>query len=146
METSHQLSSLVGNWFNNLGEASLLGLLLSVVGAGLLLFALKSRRSAVKDVPRLPTVDEKIVLLEKKIEFQNSAMSLLGERVTALEEYLEMIGSRQERQHVDKKDARFYQQAIGLADKGLSAQELAQRCGISASEADLITMLYQKAH
>jgi hypothetical protein len=73
-------------------------------------------------------------------------MSLLGERVTALEEYLEMIGIRQERHNSDKKDLRFYQQAIDLADQGLSAEELAQRCGISSSEAELITMLYQKAN
>ncbi|GAA4090515.1 DUF2802 domain-containing protein [Zhongshania borealis] len=146
METSNQLPSLIGNWFNSLGEASLLGLLLSVVGVGLLLFALKSRRAHQEDGPHIPTADEKIALLEKKIEQQNSAMSLLGERVTALEEYLEMIGIRQERQNTDKKDVRFYQQAIGLADQGLSAEELAQRCGISSSEADLITMLYQKAN
>ncbi|WP_373081401.1 DUF2802 domain-containing protein [Zhongshania sp.] len=146
MDTSHQFSFAIGNWFNNLGEASLLGLLMSVVGVGMLLYTLKSRRSVKTAGPRLATADEKIALLEKKIELQNSAMSLLGERVSALEEYLEMIGSRQQRQEVDKKDVRFYQQAIGLADKGLSAEELAQRCGISASEADLITMLYQKAH
>ncbi|MFT6163720.1 MAG: hypothetical protein ACJA1T_000058 [Zhongshania aliphaticivorans] len=146
MDTNHQFSALIGNWFGSLGEASLLGLLLSVVGVGLLLFALKSRRTSAEDGPQAPTADDKIAQLEKKIEFQNSAMSLLGERVTALEEYLEMIGSRQQRQDADKKDVRFYQQAIGLADKGLSAKELAERCGISASEADLITMLYQKAH
>ena len=123
-----------------------LGLLMSVVGVAMLLYTLKSRRTTKDAGPRLPTPDEKIILLEKKIELQNSAMSLLGERVGALEEYLEMMGARQQRQEVDKKDVRFYQQAIGLADKGLSSQELAQRCGISASEADLITMLYQKAH
>ncbi|MEX1669570.1 DUF2802 domain-containing protein [Zhongshania guokunii] len=146
MESSQQFSSLVGNWFNGLGEASLLGLVLSVVGIGLLLYALKTRRTAVLDAPRPPSAEELIATLEKKIELQNSAMSLLGERVSALEEYLEMIGSRQQRQDADKKDMRFYQQAISMVDKGLSAEELAQRCGISASEADLITMLYQKTH
>ncbi|MDF1693881.1 MAG: DUF2802 domain-containing protein [Zhongshania sp.] len=146
MESSQQFSSFVGDWFNGLGEASLLGLVLSVVGMGLLLYAFKTRRSAVLDAPRPPSSEEIIASLEKKIELQNSAMSLLGERVSALEEYLEMIGSRQQRQDADKKDMRFYQQAISMADKGLSAEELAQRCGISASEADLITMLYQKTH
>jgi hypothetical protein len=33
-----------------------------------------------------------------------------------------------------------------MAGQGVSAPELAQRCGISASEADLITALSKKAH
>jgi hypothetical protein len=136
----------LGDWFAGLSEASLLGLILSVVGIGLLLFTLRHKRGAERDQVQPPTAEQLIAVLEKKIEYQNSAMILLGERVLALEEYLEMIGSRQQRQETHKKDMRFYQQAISLADTGLSPEELVQRCGISSSEADLITALYQKAH
>ena len=73
-------------------------------------------------------------------------MAILGERVTALEEYLEMLGERQQRSDADKKDMRFYQQVSVLAGQGVAAPELAQRYGISASEVDLIMALSKKAH
>jgi hypothetical protein len=134
-------------WCQSLSEASLLGLVLSIVGAGLLMFTLKARRSAaVKKITQTQKHYATVVILERKIEYQNSAMTMLGDRISALEEYLEMIGERQQRNDADKKDMRFYQQVSEMAGQGVSAPELAQRCGISASEADLITALSKKAH
>jgi hypothetical protein len=134
-------------WCQSLSEASLLGLVLSIVGAGLLMFTLNARRStAVKKITQTQKHYATVVILERKIEYQNSAMTMLGDRISALEEYLEMIGERQQRNDADKKDMRFYQQVSEMAGQGVSAPELAQRCGISASEADLITALSKKAH
>ncbi|CAA0090637.1 Uncharacterised protein [Zhongshania aliphaticivorans] len=135
-------------WFQGLSEASMLGLVLSLVGVGVLMFALKSRRSAtIKAAATLETNSDALVLaLEHKIEHQNSALAILGERVLALEEYLEMLGERQQRSDADKKDMRFYQQVSVMAGQGLAATELAQRCGISASEADLIKAMSKTAH
>ncbi|MFT7405228.1 DUF2802 domain-containing protein [Zhongshania sp.] len=134
-------------WCQNLSEASLLGLVLSIVGVGLLMFMVKARRSyTVKEITQTQNADVVVVALERKIEYQNSAMTMLGERISALEEYLEMLGERQQRNDADKKDMRFYQQVSVMAGQGVGAPELAQRCGISASEADLITALSKKAH
>tara|TARA_R110001592_G_scaffold97408_7_gene279095 strand:+ start:8658 stop:9107 length:450 start_codon:yes stop_codon:yes gene_type:complete len=134
-------------WCQRLSEASLLGLVLSLVGIGLLMFMVKARRSdTVKEISQTQNADAVVVALERKIEYQNSAMTMLGERISALEEYLEMLGERQQRNDADKKDMRFYQQVSVMAGQGVGAPELAQRCGISASEADLITALSKKTH
>lgn len=134
-------------WCQNLSEASLLGLVLSLVGVGLFMFTVKARRSdTVKEVTQTRNADAMVVALERKIEYQNSAMTMLGERISALEEYLEMLGERQQRNDADKKDTRFYQQVSVMAGQGVGAPELAQRCGISVSEADLIMALSKKAH
>jgi hypothetical protein len=135
-------------WCQNLSEASLLGLVLSLVGIGLLMYMLKARRSdqASNDAMQTQNADAVVIALERKIELQNSAMAIIGERVSALEEYLEMLGERQQRSDADKKDRRFYQQVSVMAGQGMAAPELAQRCGISASEADLIMALSKKAH
>ena len=135
-------------WCQNLSEASLLGLVLSIVGIGLLMYMRKARRSdqASNEAIQTQNADAVVIALERKIELQNSAMAILGERVSALEEYLEMLGERQQRSDADKKDRRFYQQVSVMAGQGMAAPELAQRCGISASEADLIMALSKKAH
>lgn len=134
-------------WCQNLSEASLLGLVLSLVGVGLLMFMVKARRTdTVKETTQTQNTDAIIMALESKIEYQNSATAILGERISALEEYLEMLGERQQRSDADKKDMRFYQQVSVMAGQGVGAPELAQRCGISASEADLIMALSKKAH
>ncbi|MBW2941583.1 DUF2802 domain-containing protein [Zhongshania aquimaris] len=135
-------------WCQNLSEASLLGLVLSLVGIGLLMYMRKARRSdqASNEAIQTQNADAVVIALERKIELQNSAMAILGERVSALEEYLEMLGERQQRSDADKKDRRFYQQVSVMAGQGMAAPELAQRCGISASEADLIMALSKKAH
>ncbi|MBQ0797240.1 DUF2802 domain-containing protein [Zhongshania sp.] len=135
-------------WCQNLSEASLLGLVLSLVGVGLLMYMRKARRSdqASNEAIQAQNADAVVIALERKIELQNSAMAILGERVSALEEYLEMLGERQQRSDADKKDRRFYQQVSVMAGQGVAAPELAQRCGITAGEADLIMALSKKAH
>ena len=83
-------------------------------------------------------MEEKLAAQQAKLEAQSSALTVMGERVLALEEYLEMVGSRQQALDSEKRDLRFYQQAIRLADQGLGTEELVQRCGISRSEAELL--------
>lgn len=143
-----QFPMMVVEWCQNLSEASLLGLLLSLVGIGLLMYMVKTRRAEnrVKVIAQTSNSDAMVAALERKIDDQNSSISMLGERVLALEEYLEMLGERQQRSDADKKDSRFYQQVSDMAGQGMGAPELAQRCGISASEADLIMALSKKAH
>lgn len=135
-------------WAQNLSEASLLGIVLSLAGIGLLMYMARARRTeaVVSEIAQAAQTDGLVAALERKIETQNSAISMLGERVLALEEYLEMLGERQQRSDADKKDSRFYEQVSLMAGQGMAAPELAQRCGISASEADLIMALSKKAH
>ncbi|WP_372863041.1 DUF2802 domain-containing protein [Spongiibacter sp.] len=132
-------TAAIVQWFGELSDLTVLGILLSSAGVALLLYLWQGRRS--RDELLVASLQGTLAAQQSKIDAQASSLSLLGERVLALEEYLELVSSRQQQMDSDKRDARFYQQAIRLADQGLPADELVQRCGISRSEAELITAM-----
>lgn len=123
-------------WFSQLDDLSVLGLLLSVAGVAMLLVLWQGRRSYAEELEA--ALRGELTAMQRKLNSQASALSVLGERVLALEDYLELVGERQQQLHSDKRDPRFYQQALRLADRGLDADSLVARCGISRSEAELI--------
>lgn len=123
-------------WFSQLDDLSVLGLLLSVAGAAMLLVLWQGRRSYADKVEA--ALRAELDSMHRKLNSQASALSVLGERVLALEDYLELVGERQQQLHSDKRDPRFYQQALRLADRGVDVGTLVARCGISRSEAELI--------
>lgn len=149
--------SQIFDWINYQNPNAWLGLVLTLSGAGLLLIALRRSggkslkpaaqglQSNAKAKPKGLSKDEQLAELKMHLERQNTAISLLGERILALEEYIEMLGNRQQVQNSTQRDKQFYLQAINLVDQGMTTDELAEQCGISASEADLITALYRKA-
>mgnify|MGYP000471719154 CR=1 FL=1 len=123
-------------WFSQLSDLTVLGILLSIAGAAMLLYLWHSRRSRAEVL--VLGLQEMLRVQQAKLDAQNSALAVMGERVLALEDYLEMVGSRQQQLDSDKRDLRFYQQAIRLADQGLGSDELVRQCGISRSEAELL--------
>lgn len=126
-------------WFSQLDDLTVLGILMSVAGAAILLYLWQGRRSKAEHIEL--ALREEIGSLQRKIDDQASAQSVLGERVLALEEYLELVGHRQQQIESEKRDPRFYQQAIRMADQGLDVQALIERCGVSRSEAELIAAM-----
>jgi Flp pilus assembly protein TadB len=72
-----------------------------------------------------------------------SAAIGVGERVHRIEKSLKEVSHRQEQ--IDQTDpgAQAYQQAIKMAQKGASAEELIEICGLTRGEADLIAMLHR---
>ena len=150
MGTMDYLMRDIGIWLDALiaGQTprSVMGVALVMGGLALLLFALRSHRRQRRE-PAIAAVSEAPAtsVLEKMLRQQASMLALLGERLLAVEEYLELVGNRQQSLEADKRDIRFYQQAIKLADEGLSSAELTQRCGLSSAEAELITALQRRA-
>lgn len=132
---TEQQTSLL-SWLNRLDDLTVLGLLLSLAGVAMLLYLWQSRRSRAERM--VLELEALIGIQQTKLEAQNSALSVLGQRVIALEDYLEMVGSRQQQLSSEKRDPRFYQQAIRLAEQGLDAEALIKQCGISRSEAELL--------
>ena len=126
-------------WFSQLEDLTVLGILMSVAGAAILLYLWHGRRSKAAHIEQ--ALRGEIEGLQRKIDGQASALSVLGERVLALEEYLELVGHRQQKIESEKRDPRFYQQAIRMADQGLDAEALIERCGVSRSEAELISAM-----
>lgn len=118
---------------------AVLGLLMSIAGLALLLFAWRGRRSRFDAMEDL--LNEQIARQERKIDSQANALNILGERVLALEEYLEMVGSKQQQIEGDKRDVRFYQRAVKMAGEGRTVAELVDSCGMSKAEAELIVSM-----
>lgn len=72
---------------------------------------------------------------------QQRLIDSLAERVQALEGYLEMVSSRQQKSDTGKRDRLYYQDAIRAAKAGASAAELADQFDLPAAEANLIISL-----
>jgi Flp pilus assembly protein TadB len=87
---------------------------------------------------------EQIHSLQADMRALVSAAIGVGERVHRIEKSLKEVSHRQQEQ-IDHTDpgAQAYQQAIKMAQKGASAEELIEICGLTRGEADLIAMLHR---
>jgi predicted nucleic acid-binding Zn-ribbon protein len=65
----------------------------------------------------------------------------VSERVARLEQRLRRIRERQEQLELAGSEPQPYEQAIDLALRGASVEEVATRCGISRGEAELVVMM-----
>ncbi|MGM0592945.1 MAG: DUF2802 domain-containing protein [Pseudomonadota bacterium] len=79
----------------------------------------------------------------------NAAVQV-GERVGRLEQGLKQVqqrqqelGSRQEQMVYAEPDERAYDQAVKLAQKGASLEEIMDICDLSRGEAELVTMMHR---
>lgn len=87
--------------------------------------------------------EDKLASLQADMRALVSAAIGVGERVHRIEKSLKEVSHRQEQ--IDQTDpgAQAYQQAIKMAQKGSTAQELMDICGLTRGEADLIAMLHR---
>lgn len=139
------------NGLMNMSAAQIIGAIFTLLGVGLLIYVSRLRRNLREQRAgeALAAVnaekDARIASLEQTIAAQSSALDMVGDRVLALEDYLEMLGVKQQKLAADKKGPAFYAHLRNLADKGMNAAELSRRFGISVSEASLLTAMNKKA-
>jgi hypothetical protein len=130
-----------------MGQDAIIALLNSPWGAALLLLALLAALSAILMAFRLRAglLRNRVQLdaLQADLRALVSAAIGVGERVHRIEKSLKEVSHRQEQ--IDQTDpgAQAYQQAIKMAQKGASAEELIEICGLTRGEADLIAMLHR---
>lgn len=67
----------------------------------------------------------------------------MGDAVLRLEEKLRRLTERQDELSLREPDQRVYHQAIRLASRGASVDELVATCGLPRGEAELIHILHQ---
>ncbi|MCU0935612.1 MAG: DUF2802 domain-containing protein [Gammaproteobacteria bacterium] len=67
----------------------------------------------------------------------------MGDAVLRLEEKLRRLTERQDEISLREPDQRVYHQAIRLASRGASVEELVSTCGLPRGEAELIQILHQ---
>ena len=98
---------------------------------------------AVKYRQGLKQSRQRLDALQSDMRALVSAAIGVGERVHRIEKSLKEVSHRQEQ--IDQTDpgAQAYQQAIKMAQKGASAEELIEICGLTRGEADLIAMLHR---
>ncbi|AKH69400.1 Protein of unknown function (DUF2802) [Spongiibacter sp. IMCC21906] len=139
------------NGLMNMSAAQIIGAIFTLLGVGLLIYVSRLRRNLREQraAEALAAVnaekDARIASLEQTVAAQSSALDMVGDRVLALEDYLEMLGVKQQKLAADKKGPAFYAHLRNLADKGMNAAELSRRFGISVSEASLLTAMNKKA-
>lgn len=115
---------------------AILSVLVLLMGALLALSLLKLR--VVRQLQARQTE-----VLKSDMRALVSAAIGVGERVHRIEKSLKEVSHRQE--VIDQTDpgAQAYQQAIKMAQKGSSIEELIDICGLTRGEAELIAMLHR---
>lgn len=106
----------------------------------LLLNLLRGRRATGKQI------DPRIATLQKDMRALTAAAVGMGERVMEIERRQRHLAEQQEKpDRPDLFDAanQPYEQAIHLARHGANADELVATCGLSTSEAELITIMHR---
>ena len=85
--------------------------------------------------------------VQDQVRMQSSALLLQSEAIRAMEAYMELLDNRQHSASAaaDSAPVNDYDTAINLASKGVDAETLMARTGISATEAELITRLHGQA-
>ncbi|MCW9012398.1 MAG: DUF2802 domain-containing protein [Gammaproteobacteria bacterium] len=81
--------------------------------------------------------------VEDEIKALNAGSIGLGSRFLKLEKELQMISSRMDELQLQLQSNTPYAQAIQLAQKGSSVDEITELCGISQTEAQLLIMMHQ---
>ncbi|MDZ4296761.1 MAG: DUF2802 domain-containing protein [Moraxellaceae bacterium] len=85
--------------------------------------------------------------VQDQVRMQSSALLLQSEAIRAMEAYMELLDNRQHSTTAaaDSAPVNDYDTAINLATKGVDAETLMARTGISATEAELIQRLHGQA-
>jgi Flp pilus assembly protein TadB len=75
--------------------------------------------------------------------FARERLDAMAAELTALRERVDALGIALEDIRRGPKTSGQYREAVEMAERGLDAEALADNCGISRAEADLIVALYR---
>ena len=82
--------------------------------------------------------------VNEEISALNAGSIGLGSRFLKLEKELQSVVSRMDELQLQVQSNTPYAQAIHMAEKGSSAEEMMELCGISQNEAQLLIMMHQR--
>lgn len=124
-------------------DLSLVAIGLAILAVFWMLAAIRARRQLEKQVKQLETVKNDLRAL------CNAAVHV-GERVIRLERSQDQLqlrqqelGVRQEQLTYAEPEERVFDQAIKLAQKGRSIEEIMDVCALSRGEAELVAMMHR---
>jgi len=91
---------------------------------------------------RLQDIENELRHVSRDLAALCKASAGAGNRVVGTEQQLRRLTERQDQLELRNGNQKTYNQAIQMAQKGVSAKELVLNCGITQGEADLLTMLH----
>ena len=116
---------------------------LALLGAGVIALFIAQRRQQAQQQATLQTLQSDLRAL------CNAAVGV-GERVNGLERRLrqlaqqqEELGLRQAQINQEEPEQRSYSQAIKMAQKGASVDDMVDVCNITRGEAELVAMMHR---
>ena len=131
------------NWQNLLGTAPqdpVMGWLILAVSSVFFLLSsllmLRGRHKFSKSLHEIQT-------LQRDIRAITAAAIGVGERVLEIERRQRRLAERQEQLDIYDSANQPYDQAISMARNGADVDELVDICGISESEAELLTLMHR---
>jgi len=126
--------------FDSLVIALLIVLMASIVAS---VYALVSVIRLRKHLGNSDTVEARLVGLQNDIRALTAGAAGLGKKLHSLESGSRRVQERQNQIEVHKSDGRPYEQAIRMAQRGASVDELMSVCEFSRNEAELIVMMHR---
>ncbi len=122
-----------------------------LVAGAVLVLVVAALSLAIRHLARDNARREKALLtMQQDLRALCNAAVTVGDRVNRLELQMrevstrqEQLGVRQDRIDSGSGDDRSYDQAIKMAKKGASVEDLVEVCGLARGEAELIAMMHR---
>lgn len=125
-------------------DSILITLLVSLIASiAISIFALFMVMKLRCQLKKLDLAEAKLVSLQNDIRALTAGAAGLGKKLFSLERDSRRTQERQNQIEVHKDDGRPYDQAIRMARKGASVDELMSICEFSRNEAELILMMHR---
>jgi predicted Holliday junction resolvase-like endonuclease len=107
-------------------------------------------RSLAQFRPELEQLKQHAVMQQKQLkalafelQTMTSAAYGVGKRINTLAEQIRELDERQEEFDLKEQGSKSMQQAIALAHKGATVEELMESCDMSRGEAELLIMVHK---
>lgn len=123
----------------NLWLVAVVVVLAVLVVAGLV----AQRRTAARQDAALSNLQNDLRALCNAAVGMGDRVNQMERRLRQVSERQEALGLRQEQLNQEDPEARSYNQAIKLAQKGAGVDDLVEVCGLSRGEAELVAMMHR---
>lgn len=118
-------------------------LLIAVIVVVAVVALLLQRRTVIRQQATITSLQADLRALCNAGVTMGERLHQTERRVKQLTQQQEALGMRQEQINKEEPEARAYAQAIKMAQKGASVDDLMDVCGLSRGEADLVAMMHR---
>lgn len=95
---------------------------------------------------RLTSLQEELNRLKRENKVISAGAVGVGQRIVDLEQYINDLAWRQNKQESRQSSLASYTQATKMASMGAQINDIIDSCGLSKAEAELVMVLQKKSH